>query len=94
MSNTVLTGIIRDIFPEKVISDRFRFTEIWLQEANAKHPQVWSVQFWNDEGRLLLRHHNGDLVNVHYAPIGRLSRKGNEEFVYVNLRGLKIEKLK
>lgn len=94
MSNTVLTGIIRDIFPEKIISDRFRFVEIWIQEPNVKLGQVWPIQFWNDEGNVLRRYSTGDLVNVHYAPIGRLSRKGSEEFVYVNLRGLKIEKLK
>lgn len=93
MSNTILTGIIRDIFPEKVVSDKFRFTEIWLQECDAKWPQVWSIQFFNDEGKWLRRFSTGDRVNVHYAPIGRLSKKGDQEFVYVNLRGIKIEKL-
>jgi hypothetical protein len=94
LSNTILTGVIRDIFPEKRVSDRFRFTEIWLLEQNTQYPQVWPIQVWNDDAKMLRHYNTGDLVNVHYAPIGRLSTKNGEEFVYVNLRGLKIEKLK
>lgn len=89
----ILTGIIRDIFPEKTISSNFRFTEIWLLEANTKHGQCWSLQFWNDDAKALRGFQTGMLVNVNFAPIGRLTEKNGKETVYTNLRALKITKI-
>lgn len=90
----IITGIIRDIFPERRISDRFRYTEIWIQEPNVKFPQVWPLQVWNDDAKMLRYFNTGQLVNVHFAPIGRLTTSNGEEKCFINLRALKIEKLK
>lgn len=96
MSNTVLTGLIRNIFPEESFGnpDRpFRKRVVWLTEIGVQYPNTWQVEFWNDDGSVLDRFAIGNKVNIHYAVLGKMSSKNGEEKVFNTIRGLKIQKL-
>lgn len=93
----VLTGLIRNIFPEEAYGNserQFRKTIVWLQEINTKYPQCWSVEFFNDDAKVLKHYDTGTLVNVNIAVLGKLSTKNGEEKVFNTIRALKIEKIK
>lgn len=90
----ILTGIISNIFPEEVISVRFRKTCLWLTEVNMQYPQTWEITFLNDDGKWLAKYATGQLVNVNVALLGKLVQKDGKERIYNTIRGIKIERVK
>lgn len=93
-----LTGLIHTIFAEESYGNdpkkQFRKTVVWLQEINAQWPNTWSIEFWNDDAKVLKHYATGALVNINIAVLGRKTTKNGQENVFNTLRGLGIEKLK
>lgn len=93
----ILTGLIHTKFPEESYGrpeKPFRKTLIWLQEVNSNYPNIWQIEFWNDDASVLKRFDTGSLVNVNIAVLGRKTNRNGQEAVYNTIRGLKIEAIK
>lgn len=92
----ILTGLIRNIFPEEIYGngDRtFRKTVLWLSEIGVTYPSTWAVEFWNDDGSWLKNFKTGMKVNINIAVIGKMSTKNGEERVFNTIRATKITKV-
>lgn len=92
----VLSGLIRNIFREEIYGnpDRpFRKRVLWLNEIGSQYPNVWSVEFWNDDCSRLDSFSTGNKVSINFEVRGKLSSKNGEEKVFNTIRGIKIQKL-
>lgn len=92
----VLTGLIRDIFHEESFGNGpkpFRKRVLWLSEIGSQYPNVWSIEFWNDDCSRLDNFSTGNKVNINFEVRGKMSTKNGEEKVFNTIRGIKIQKL-
>lgn len=94
----ILTGLIRDIFPEEAYAipgkeKPFRKRLLWLSEIGAQYPNVWAIEFWNDDGSRLDNFSVGNKVSINFEVKGKLSTKNGEERVFNTIRGIKIQRL-
>ena len=94
----ILTGLIHTIFPEESYTGQsgktFRKTIVWLSEMNVANPNIWSIEFWNDDAQSLRGYSMGNKVNINIAVLGRKGSKTGQEYVFNTIRGVKIQKLK
>lgn len=86
-----LTGVIHAIFPEQVVSDKFRKQEFVLKIEGDKFPNFPKFQAVNERIDLLQSFTTGDEITVSFDIQGKEYVKGTETMYFTSLNAWKIE---
>lgn len=88
-----ITGQIKKIFNEQVVSDKFKKREFWLNHGdNPQYPQISSFECTQDHCALLDNFKHGQTVTVHFNLRGRLwTNPDGAEKCFNTLQAWKIE---
>ncbi len=79
-----LTGRIKTIMPETVISEKFKKREFVLTDESSQYPQHLLFQMVNDKSTFLNKFKEGDVITVHFNLRGREWTSPANEVKYFN----------
>ena len=85
-------AVVTDIFPTDKITDRFSKRVIWIK-TDEQYPQVWEVQFANQNIDLLDNIEVNDRVEIQFGIQGKKSDKNGNERIINSINGFGIRKL-
>ena len=85
-------AVVTDIFPTDKITDRFSKRVIWIK-TDEQYPQVWEVQFVNQNIDLLDNIEVNDRVEIQFGIQGKKSDKNGNERIFNSINGFGIRKL-
>ena len=85
-------AVVTDIFPTDKITDRFSKRVIWIK-TEEQYPQVWEVQFANQNIDLLDNINVNDKVEIQFGIQGKKSDKNGNERIFNSINGFGIRKL-
>ena len=85
-------AVVTDIFPTDKITDRFSKRVIWIK-TDEQYPQVWEVQFANQNIYLLDNIEVNDRVEIQFGIQGKKSDKNGNERIFNSINGFGIRKL-
>ena len=90
-----ITGIIKQIQPTQVVSDKFKKRDLWLTiEHESQYPQVIAVQFQQEKCDILDKYAQGQLVEIGINLRGReWQNKEGETVVFNTIQGWKISEV-
>lgn len=82
MSDSIeISGVIEEIFPEQVISDRFKKREfILLHDPNPDYPEHLKIEITNDKCVLLDKYKKGQEVDLSLNLKGRMSESNGNYY--------------
>ena len=82
MSDSIeISGVIEEIFPEQVISDKFKKREfILLHDPNPDYPEHLKIEITNDKCVLLDKYKLGDAVDIGINLKGRKSQSNGNYY--------------
>jgi len=86
-----LTGVLHAIFPEQVVSDKFRKQEFVLRIEGDKYPNFPKFQAVNERIDLLQSFTPGDELTVSFDIQGKEYVKGAETLYFTSLNAWKFE---
>jgi len=86
-----LTGVLHAVFPEQIVSDKFRKQEFVLKVDADKYPQFIKFQCVNERIDLLDAYDQNDTVTVHFDIQGKEYIKGTETLYFTSLNAWKLE---
>jgi len=86
-----LTGVLHAIFPEQVVSDKFRKQEFVLKIEGDKYPNFPKFQAVNERIDLLQSFTPGDELTVSFDIQGKEYVKGTETLYFTSLNAWKLE---
>ena len=85
-------AVVTDIFPTDKITDRFSKRVIWIK-TDEQYPQVWEVQFTNQNIDLLDNINVNDKVEIQFGIQGKKSDKNGNVRIFNSINGFGIRKL-
>ena len=85
-------AVVTDIFPTDKITDRFSKRVIWIK-TDEQYPQVWEVQFVNQNIDLLDNIEVNDRVEIQFGIQGKKSDRNGNERIFNSINGFGIRKL-
>lgn len=83
---------VTDIFPTDKITDRFSKRVMWIK-TDEQYPQVWEVQFTNQNIDLLDNINVNDKVEIQFGIQGKKSDKNGNVRIFNSINGFGIRKL-
>jgi single-strand DNA-binding protein len=86
-----LTGMLYTVFPEQVVSEKFRKQEFVLKIEGDKFPNFPKFQAVNERIDLLQSFTPGDELTVTFDIQGKEYPKGNETLYFTSLNAWKLE---
>ena len=86
-----LTGVLHAIFPEQIVSDKFRKQEFVLKTEGDKYPSFPKFQAVNERIDLLQSFTPGDELTVSFDIQGKEYVKGTETLYFTSLNAWKLE---
>lgn len=88
-----LSGIIKVIKDEQVVSEKFKKREFVLTDASSQYPQHISFQLTQDRCKLMDQYNEGETVTVHFNIRGREWTSPQGEIKFFNtLEAWKIDR--
>jgi len=86
-----LTGVLHAVFPEQIVSDKFRKQEFVLKIEGDKYPNFPKFQAVNERIDLLQSFTPGDELTVSFDIQGKEYQKGTETLYFTSLNAWKLE---
>ena len=87
-----VNAVVTDKFPTENITDRFSKRVIWIK-TDEQYPQVWEVQFVNQNIDLLDNIEVNDRVEIQFGIQGKKSDKNGNVRIFNSVNGFGIRKL-
>lgn len=89
-----ITGTIKAIFNEQVVSDKFKKREFVVTDNSSNYPQHIKMELVQDKTSLLDQYKTGDEVKVHINIRGReyVNKEGQTQY-FNSIQAWRIERL-